>query len=83
MVNIILKKYAFSPLLAARHQAALLEEEPDVDNEQDEENAPEAQKIEFPDDKMGAKVQIDLKILKSCSKTHVRLKNMLNYGVTS
>ncbi|XP_026319126.1 DDRGK domain-containing protein 1 [Hyposmocoma kahamanoa] len=40
---------------AARHQAALLEEEPGVADEPDEENPPEAQKVEFPDDKMGAK----------------------------
>lgn len=47
----------FTFLSAARHQAALLEEEPAVAEEHDEEGPPEAQKVEFPDDKMGAKVK--------------------------
>lgn len=42
-------------IVAARHQAAALEEEPDVVDEVEEDNPTETQKVEF-DDKMGAKV---------------------------
>ncbi|KAH9631686.1 hypothetical protein HF086_014687 [Spodoptera exigua] len=44
---------------AARHQAAALEEEPDVVDEVEEDNPTETQKVEF-DDKMGAKKRAKL-----------------------
>ncbi|CAK1585660.1 unnamed protein product [Parnassius mnemosyne] len=44
---------------AARHQAALIEEEPGAAEDIEEEGIPEAQKIEF-DDKMGAKKRAKL-----------------------
>lgn len=42
-------------MLAARNQAALIEEEPDIVEEVDDEDVQDTQKVEF-DDKMGAKV---------------------------
>lgn len=57
MVGILLEYDCF--IIAARHQAAAVEEEPDFVDESDEDAPRETVKVDL-EDKMGAKVQSQL-----------------------